>query len=128
MSVRAPCLLRALLLPCRCSARLPCSPHMLAARLQLVCLTSLPMRRAVLLKRFMQQPEPLGDPFAHVASILVNLTRLRAARSLLLQPGRGLLGALGTQLHSALLLRRQGAAGTLRNVCFSAEVSHPVVM
>ena len=88
----------------------------------LPALTPTVICRAILLKRFMQPPQPPGDAFAHVGSILVNLTRLKAARTLLLQPGRGLLGALQTQLHSPELLRRQGAAGTLRNVCFSAEV------
>lgn len=44
------------------------------------------------------------------------------ARTLLLQPGRGMLQALASQLRAPVLLRRQGAAGALRNCCMSAEV------
>ncbi len=37
------------------------------------------------------------DPFEHVAAVLVNVTRLKSGRELLLQPGRGLL-QVGTVL------------------------------
>jgi hypothetical protein len=54
---------------------------------------------------------------------VTNVTRYKAARELLLQPGRGLLQALAAQLRAPSLLRRRGAAGTIRNCCMSAEVS-----
>ncbi len=51
--------------------------------------------RAVLLKKFVMSgfswSEGDEDPYAHVAAILTNVTRMKAARELLLQPGRGLL-------------------------------------
>ena len=50
--------------------------------------------RAILLKRFMQPATPPDDAYAHVGSIVTNLTRLKEARCVLLQPGRGLLSAL----------------------------------
>ena len=62
--------------------------------------TGAPGCRAILLKRFMQPAIPPDDAYAHVGSILTNLTRLKEARCVLLQPGRGLLSAL--QVLSAL--------------------------
>lgn len=61
------------------------------------------------------------DPFGHVATILPNVTRLAAGRRLLLQPGRGLLAALASQLRSGSERRRRGCAGAIKNCCFSAE-------
>lgn len=79
--------------------------------------------RAVLLNLFMA-PEKSDqvDKFEHIAAILTNVTRLKLGRSLLLEPGRGLIEALVAQLKSANLLRRQGCAAAFRNCCFSAEV------
>ncbi|KAL3132076.1 hypothetical protein ABBQ32_008686 [Trebouxia sp. C0010 RCD-2024] len=77
---------------------------------------------AVLLKLFMAPKKPdQADKYEHIAAILTNVTRLKAGRSLLLEPGRGFIQALVAQLKSANLLRRQGCAAAFRNCCFSAE-------
>lgn len=59
--------------------------------------------------------------YEHVATILPNVTRFAAGRRLLLQPGRGLLQALASQLRSGSELRRRGCAGAIKNCCFSCE-------
>lgn len=61
------------------------------------------------------------DTYEHVATILPNVTRLVAGRCLLLQPGRGLLTALSSQLRSSSELRRRGAARALKNCLFAVE-------
>ena len=53
--------------------------------------------------------------------MLPNVTRFEAGRRLLLQPGRGLLQALASQLRSGSELRRRGCAGAIKNCCFSCE-------
>jgi len=63
-----------------------------------------------------------ADKMEHIAAILTNVTRLKAGRALLLEPGRGFIEALVAQLKSHNLLRRQGCAAAFRNCCFSAEV------
>ncbi|KXZ46514.1 hypothetical protein GPECTOR_43g951 [Gonium pectorale] len=83
------------------------------------------LHMAVLLKKFvvggitLSPGEP--DPFEHVASVLTNVTRLAEGRRLLLQPGRGLLAALVSQLQSWNSLRRLGASGAIKNCVMSAE-------
>ncbi|GLC41216.1 hypothetical protein PLESTB_001526000 [Pleodorina starrii] len=83
------------------------------------------LHMAVLLKKFVVGGITLcpgdADPFEHVASVLTNVTRLPEARRLLLQPGRGLLQALVSQLQSWNSLRRLGASGALKNCVMSAE-------
>lgn len=56
-----------------------------------------------------------------MATVLPNVTRFATGRRLLLQPGRGLLQALASQLRSGSELRRQGCAGAIKNCCFSCE-------
>lgn len=63
----------------------------------------------------------VADAYEHVATVLPNVTRFEAGRRLLLQPGRGLLQALASQLRSPSELRRRGCAGALKNCCFSCE-------
>ncbi|KAG2448786.1 hypothetical protein HYH02_006138 [Chlamydomonas schloesseri] len=83
------------------------------------------LHMAVLLKKFVVGGITLGpgesDPFEHVASVLTNVTRLKEGRQLLLQPGRGLLAALVSQLQSWNALRRLGASGAIKNCIMSAE-------
>ncbi|CAN6484608.1 unnamed protein product [Victoria cruziana] len=61
------------------------------------------------------------DPFEHVSSILVNVSRTEAGRNLLLDPKRGLLKQIIPQFDSTSLLRTKGVLGTIRNCCFDAE-------
>jgi cold shock CspA family protein len=77
-------------------------------------------RRAILIQRFLQ-PSSTEDTFAHVATVLPNVTKLKAGRRVLLEPGRGTLSALASQLRSANKLRRRGCAGAIKNCCFSCE-------
>ncbi|GFR42528.1 hypothetical protein Agub_g3428, partial [Astrephomene gubernaculifera] len=83
------------------------------------------LHMAVLLKKFVASGIALcpgdADPYQHVASVLTNVTRLAAARRLLLQPGRGLLAALVSQLAAWNPLRRLGASGAIKNCVLSAE-------
>ncbi|XP_022868567.1 protein HGH1 homolog [Olea europaea var. sylvestris] len=62
-----------------------------------------------------------GDPFEHVASILVNISQKEAGRKLLLDPKRGLLKQIIRQFDSGSLLRKKGVSGTIRNCCFEAD-------
>lgn len=65
--------------------------------------------------------EKNGDPFEHVGSILVNISKKEAGRKLLLDPKRGLLKQVIRQFDSTSLLRKKGVSGTIRNCCFEAE-------
>ncbi|KAL6969587.1 hypothetical protein U1Q18_029299 [Sarracenia purpurea var. burkii] len=65
--------------------------------------------------------EKNGDPFEHVGSILVNISKREAGRKLLLDPRRGLLKQVIRQFDSSNSLRKKGVSGTLRNCCFEAE-------
>ncbi|KAJ6859224.1 hypothetical protein NC652_041494 [Populus alba x Populus x berolinensis] len=61
------------------------------------------------------------DPFHHVASILVNISKKEAGRKMLLNSERGLLKQILRQFDSTSPLRKEGVFGTLRNCCFEAE-------
>ncbi|KAG9144738.1 hypothetical protein Leryth_024398 [Lithospermum erythrorhizon] len=61
------------------------------------------------------------DPFEHVASILVNISRKEAGRKLLLEPKRGLIKQIIRQFDSNSLVRKKGVSGTIRNCCFEAD-------
>lgn len=78
----------------------------------------------MLLSRFIAQQGGgvVGDPYAHVAFILTNVTRLQKGQEILLEPGRGYLDALVSQLNADSVLRRQGCSTALRNICFGAQV------
>ncbi|KAK6133672.1 hypothetical protein DH2020_032582 [Rehmannia glutinosa] len=65
--------------------------------------------------------ENKGDPFEHVASILVNISQKEAGRKLLLDPKRGLMKQIIRQFDSPSLVRKKGVSGTIRNCCFEAE-------
>ncbi|KAL6505604.1 hypothetical protein OROHE_022983 [Orobanche hederae] len=69
----------------------------------------------------MSSSENKGDPFEHVASILVNISQKAAGRKLLLDPKRGLLKQIIRQFDSPSLLRKKGVSGTIRNCCFEAD-------
>lgn len=78
---------------------------------------------AILLKLFLEGDAAggEGDPYEHVATILPNLTRFKAGRQVVLEPGRGTLRALTSQLRSGSELRRRGCAGAIKNCCLSCE-------
>ncbi|KAM7269520.1 hypothetical protein ACFE04_025017 [Oxalis oulophora] len=61
------------------------------------------------------------DPFDHVGSILVNISKKETGRKMLLDPKRGLLKQIIRQFDSTSLLRKKGVSGTIRNCCFDAE-------
>ncbi|CAI6008853.1 unnamed protein product [Closterium sp. NIES-65] len=61
------------------------------------------------------------DEYEHVATILVNATRLEAARKLLLDPEKKLLRQILPQTSSPNRIRSQGAMATVRNCCFDAS-------
>lgn len=65
--------------------------------------------------------EKKGDPFEHVGSVLVNISKKEAGRKLLLDPKRGLLKQIIRQFDSSNPLRKKGVSGTIRNCCFEAE-------
>lgn len=65
--------------------------------------------------------ENKGDPFGHVGSVLVNISKKEAGRKLLLDPNRGLLKQIIRQFDSTNPLRKQGVSGTIRNCCFEAD-------
>ncbi|XP_011622114.1 protein HGH1 homolog isoform X2 [Amborella trichopoda] len=65
--------------------------------------------------------ETKDDPFEHVGSILVNISRNEAGRKLLLDTERGLLKQILPLFGTISPLRKRGVSGTLRNCCFEAE-------
>ncbi|CAI5945286.1 unnamed protein product [Closterium sp. NIES-64] len=65
--------------------------------------------------------EGQDDEYEHVATILVNATRLEAARKLLLDPEKKLLRQILPQTSSSNRIRSQGAMATVRNCCFDAS-------
>ncbi|KAL3636259.1 hypothetical protein CASFOL_020806 [Castilleja foliolosa] len=75
-----------------------------------------------LVRSFCTSPnENKGDPYEHVASILVNISQNEEGRKLLLDPKRGLLKQIIRQFDSPSTLRKTGVSGTIRNCCFEAE-------
>lgn len=86
--------------------------------------------RAVLLEWFTSPSLSTGssDAYQYIAMVLMNLTRLKPARQLLLEPGRRFLAALATQLESKDVIRRRGCAGSIRNCCFSPEVHSSLLL
>lgn len=63
-----------------------------------------------------------GDPCEYLGAVITNVTRLKKGREVLLEPGRGFLQALASQLAPGSSLgRRRGCSGALRNCCMSAE-------
>lgn len=69
--------------------------------------------------------EKSGDPFEHVASVLVNISKRAEGRKLLLDPKRALMKQVIRQFDSTSLLRKKGVSGTIRNCCFEAESQLP---
>ncbi|KAK1309328.1 hypothetical protein QJS10_CPA09g01476 [Acorus calamus] len=65
------------------------------------------------------------DPFEHVGSILVNISKMEAGRNILLDPKRSLLKQIIPQFDSSSLLRKKGVSGTIRNCCFDADNQLP---
>jgi hypothetical protein len=62
----------------------------------------------------------MGDPCEHLGAVITNVTRLKKGREMLLEPGRGLLQALASQLTPGSSEgRRRGCSGALRNCCLS---------
>ncbi|KAF0926047.1 hypothetical protein E2562_020728 [Oryza meyeriana var. granulata] len=61
------------------------------------------------------------DIFEHVASILVNISKVEAGRRILMEPKRGLLKQIIRQSDSINQLRKKGVVGTIRNCCFEAD-------
>ncbi|KAL6350746.1 hypothetical protein AAG906_028213 [Vitis piasezkii] len=65
--------------------------------------------------------ETTDDPFEHVGSILVNISKKDSGRKMLLDPKRGMLKQIVRQFDSTNPLRKKGVSGTIRNCCFEAE-------
>uniref|UniRef100_A0A0E0EXL9 Protein HGH1 homolog n=1 Tax=Oryza meridionalis TaxID=40149 RepID=A0A0E0EXL9_9ORYZ len=61
------------------------------------------------------------DIFEHVASILVNISKVEAGRRILMEPKRGLLKQIIRQSDSTNQLRKKGVVSTVRNCCFEAD-------
>ncbi|EEE50934.1 hypothetical protein OsJ_31470 [Oryza sativa Japonica Group] len=61
------------------------------------------------------------DIFEHVASILVNISKVEAGRRILMEPKRGLLKQIIRQSDSTNQLRKKGVVSTIRNCCFEAD-------
>ncbi len=81
----------------------------------------------MLLKRFLDSAGQQPDAHEHTALVLTNITRLQQGRQLLLEPGRGTLQALVSQLDSPSQMRRSGCANAIRNCCFRAEVGASIL-
>ncbi|KAJ6852113.1 protein HGH1-like protein isoform X2 [Iris pallida] len=61
------------------------------------------------------------DTYEHVASVLVNISKLESGRKILLEPKGGLLKQIIRQFDSTNPLRKKGVSGTIRNCCFEAD-------
>lgn len=55
-------------------------------------------------------PRAGGDPYEHVASVLVNISKKEVGRKLLLDPKRGLLKQIIRQFDSTNPLRKKGVS------------------
>jgi hypothetical protein len=77
----------------------------------------------LLLQWFLRPPAGPGEShsFEHVGDLLQNLTQLPSARHILLEPERGILPPLLRQISSPSAIRRRGAAGAVRNLCFETS-------
>jgi len=94
-----------------------CDAFHLCGGLFVMCLVI--VHRAVLLSKFI---EGSAEDWDYVAAVLTNVTRMPDGRKLLLDPQRGFLRALATQLRSPSLTRRRGCAAAFRNCAFGAQV------
>lgn len=65
--------------------------------------------------------ETTEDTYEHVASVLVNISKLETGRKILLEPKAGLLKQIVRQFDSTGSLRKKGVCGTIRNCCFEAD-------
>eukprot|EP01018_Ginkgo_biloba_P025649 Gb_33251 [translate_table: standard] len=74
-----------------------------------------------LFSKFSSENEGTEDPYGHVGSILVNISRMEVGRKLLLDPKRSLMNQVIRQIDSPNPLRRNGVSGTIRNCYFEAE-------
>ncbi|RZC58645.1 hypothetical protein C5167_005951 [Papaver somniferum] len=74
-----------------------------------------------LVRSFCTASDEKDDPFEHVGSILVNISKMQAGRKILMNPKRGLLKQIIRQFDSPSLLRKKGVSGTIKNCCFEAE-------
>ncbi|KAK4788531.1 hypothetical protein SAY86_019850 [Trapa natans] len=61
------------------------------------------------------------DPFEHVSSILMNLSKSEEGRKIILDPKRALLKQIIRQFDCNSPIRKKGVSGTIRNCCFEAE-------
>uniref|UniRef100_J3N2J1 Protein HGH1 homolog n=2 Tax=Oryza brachyantha TaxID=4533 RepID=J3N2J1_ORYBR len=61
------------------------------------------------------------DTYEHVASVLVNISKVEAGRRILMEPKRGLLKQIIRQSDSVNQLRKKGVVSTIRNCCFEAD-------
>ncbi|KAE8724616.1 ARM repeat superfamily protein isoform 3 [Hibiscus syriacus] len=90
-----------------------------------------------LVRSFCRSSETSDDPFDHVGSILINISKKEEGRKMLLDPKRGLLKQIVRQFDSSSPLVKQSyiestvlrgllvgfrkVSGTIRNCCFEAE-------
>lgn len=65
--------------------------------------------------------ETKEDGFEHVAFILVNISKVKTGRKILLEPKRSLLKQIIRQFDSTSPVRKKGVVGTIRNCCFEAD-------
>lgn len=84
--------------------------------------------RLTLIQRVQSVPNDEDiDPYAHVASILTNVTREEGARKALVAD-RSFLQLVASQLRSQNLVRRRGFATALRNLFLKAEVRQVMLL
>ncbi|XP_072989434.1 uncharacterized protein [Typha latifolia] len=79
---------------------------------------------AKLVRSFCRSPSgdsTAEDTFEHVASILVNISKVVTGRKIMLEPKRSLLKQVIHQFDSTNPLRKKGVCGTIRNCCFEAD-------
>jgi hypothetical protein len=69
----------------------------------------------------MDETEAPWDAFEYVGDVIANATRLEEARRILLEPERRILPVIFPLLTSPSVIRRRGAAATLRNCCFEKD-------
>ena len=63
-----------------------------------------------------------ADPWAHVASVLCNLSRTGLGRKLILKVSNDYFPKIASQFRSLNIVRRQGCVGTIRTCLFDSEV------
>jgi len=76
-----------------------------------------------LITEFGNPASDVWDSYQHVATVLMNVTQVERGRKVLLKISDGYLDKVTPSLKASNSIRRHGAAGAIRNICFEKDSS-----